>query len=194
MKKKPIKIKFSLKLVNYLRLLQLSFFHPQTYALQIPKNPKFIYALGFFILNIVSTFVLKLFFQTIVLHKGSYFFFSISEAVVLIPFLILILFPITLILHLLIKLFGGKGNLGATFSALTFSSGPIIFSWVPLVSVIAFLLSIFLLANSLKSLHQISGLKATLILIIPLFLFSILSLVLGLASFLLLFIIGKSFV
>jgi hypothetical protein len=80
-------------------------------------------------------------------------------------------------LHLMVLIFRGKGNFRATFGVIAYSNATSLFSVIPIAGTIfASLYRVVLIILGLKYVHKISMLKSVLITLLPMLLFSLLSL------------------
>jgi hypothetical protein len=71
-------------------------------------------------------------------------------------------------IHLFVKLFKGKGTYSDTYKALIYASTPsLLFGWVPWVGVIFGLYSFYLSLKGISKLHEVSMLRAFIMLITP---------------------------
>jgi hypothetical protein len=63
--------------------------------------------------------------------------------------------------HLTVKLLGGKGGFSETFKPVVYGSTPaILFGWIPMVQVLFFVYSFYLVAKGLSRMHLITGISA----------------------------------
>jgi hypothetical protein len=61
------------------------------------------------------------------------------------------------IYHLLIRLFGGKGDYATTYRTMVYTYTPmLLFGWIPLVGLVASLYSLYLFVKGVSKLHRIS--------------------------------------
>jgi len=94
-----------------------------------------------------------------------------GASVILISLLTLVLFVIIALLaglwlHVVIKLFSGKGSLGQTYKSIIYSATPISFlSWIPLVSIVAGVWSLYLQVLGLRKFHEVKSGTASAIII-----------------------------
>lgn len=69
---------------------------------------------------------------------------------------LIISFVSTAYLLVICRKFGGDGSFEGTFRAFVYASAPAIFSWVPLVNVLAVLYTLFLLRMGLEKAHELT--------------------------------------
>jgi hypothetical protein len=63
--------------------------------------------------------------------------------------------------HLMVKLIGGKGGFAETFKPVVYGSTPaILFGWIPMVQVLFFVYSFYLVSKGLSRMHLITGFSA----------------------------------
>lgn len=88
---------------------------------------------------------------------------------------IAIVFILSAILHLWIKLFKGKAKYSKTFQILTYGSTPVfLFGWIPFIGGASLIYAVVLLIISTSILHKISKLRSTILHLIPVILVLIL--------------------
>src|SRR3989344_5889319 len=109
--KKIPKLQFKFK--SYFRILQVSFFYPQPYAISIPQKKKLNFALFFFFINLSLGFILKQVFESILRQNLNLALFAISQFLIFIPLTLIGLILFTFLLFLIAKILGGKGSLQA---------------------------------------------------------------------------------
>lgn len=99
-------------------------------------------------------------------------------------FLALILsFVISGIIHIWIKIFGGKENYSKTYQIFTYSKTPgLIFSWIPILGYITWIYEIALLTIGTHKVHGIRRTKAILMYVIPLIIALVIILILAIAA------------
>lgn len=72
------------------------------------------------------------------------------------------------LIHLWVKLFGGKANYEKTFQVMIYSYAPYyMLGWIPFVNFVISIYSLILLIIGVSHVHKISKLKSTLIFVIP---------------------------
>jgi len=99
-------------------------------------------------------FMQAIFYKLIPLYstKLSYLIFAIVISVALSPVVLLVN---SVWLHIWLLFFAGKGKFTNTVKAVSFSSTPIIFSWVPLLNIIVIFWTYWLLYKALLKFHKV---------------------------------------
>lgn len=183
-KKEEFSLKFTLNFTNYLQLVKFSILKPNLYVSLIPQDLSFLNVVVFFLTNIIIGLILQLIKEFFINRNSSLVFFVISQIIFLIPFFIVGYLIFCFLYHLLAKLLGGRGSFKSSLIALSYSSIPIIFFWIPIINLAAISLSIFLAILSFQKFHQLSKLKSAILVLLPIFILLLITLIFGLIGFL----------
>lgn len=178
------KINFNLSLGNFLNLLKLSISKPRVYAEAIPNALNYQKPLLFFTLMSVTEATLSLILDVIIKQNASVLFLGISSIVLSIPISLLSVLISSTALFWLSRFLGGKSGFKTILGAFCYSSLPSIFSFIPYLSLLSGILTIYILIVAIKNLSQLSYLKASVTVIFPTILASIIFIMLGLRGIL----------
>lgn len=188
-KKKP-KLFFKFGVNNYFNILKASFLNPNFYVVEVIKEKKVSSATYFFMLNIFIGFSTNLILRVVLSQDPVIFFFSISENLVFIPFLTAGLLALAGLFFVIAKLLGGKGSFKLSLLGIAYSTPPVIFFWIPLVNFLAGLYFFYLISLIYKRIHQLSGLKSAVLVVIPSLALVLLGVMLGIFQALLSIIVS----
>lgn len=113
-------------------------------------------------------------FFSLAIAKFSPEWFALKQFATYLLGLILI-FLIVGLLHIWIKIFGGKNKYTKTFELFVYSeTPPLLFGWIPFLGGICFIWSVILLVIGTQQVHGLSRTKSILIYVIPLVFFFVL--------------------
>lgn len=101
-------------------------------------------------------------------HRISLFFLGISQSILYTPFYVLLALVIATILTMLAKPLGGYGSIWATFKAVCFSSGPLVFIAIPWLNILCGLIALNLLLINIEHTQDFSYIKSLSVVVIPL--------------------------
>ncbi|MBI3485475.1 YIP1 family protein [Candidatus Daviesbacteria bacterium] len=166
--KKSVKLNFELNLKNYIQLLRYSLLSPRNYVEQIPIKASLQSSLIFFALNVCVAYIMGGLVQEAFNFGSTSFFFGISQLTMLVPFLILLLITFSAIFFVISKLLSGKGSFEQTLSVLAYSSLTLIFTQVPALGLIGFLLTVYFVGFGLKKINEYSLGKTIVTVSVPL--------------------------
>lgn len=116
-------------------------------------------------------------------EESTLFYVLIMPAIYFV--LIGFVFIWTGIIHLWVKLFGGREDYTKTFQTLIYSSTPsVLFGWIPLIGDLTGIYSFVLLVIGVSEVHKMSKLKSFLIFFIPMMIFIMFVTILVILAFL----------
>lgn len=164
---------------TYLELTKISLLKPQQLNSSIKNYRLTRDALAFFIINITLGSLVKAASDIFYYRNLGGIFVSITEISLFIPVAILGLVLISIPLHLLAKLLGGKGKFKATFQAVAYSSSPFLLFWIPLSRPIMLILLTLLLISNFRAKHQYTLNQALINILVPVMLLVIALLIMG---------------
>ncbi|MFC2143539.1 YIP1 family protein [Candidatus Aenigmatarchaeota archaeon] len=125
----------------------------------------FLFTIGSFLTAMLSTIPFASMFAMIIM-----LFFGIFFVIFVVVFLISSIIGNFIgagILHIFVKLFGGKGSYGATYKSTSYAAAPMIFLGIPLLNIISAFWSIVITIVGLSTLHKISRGRAALAFFTP---------------------------
>src|SRR5260221_1282075 len=152
---------------NFFELLKLSFLHPHLFAFQISQAKKIKQALTFFVISTVLAAILQSLLQASYYHNSGLVFLSIIMTIFTLILGLTGLLVLALFLHLFARLLKGQSRWQDSLKALAYSSAPLTLSWIPLISPLLLILSLYILGVSFKLIHHYSTAKAVLNIILP---------------------------
>lgn len=167
---------------NYLSLIKNSFVKPKSYIAYTSQYSKTKDQWVFFIMNIVVGLALETIIALVYYQTPTVIFQSITEIALFIPVASLFLIITTLILHSIAKALKGQGDFRTSLQAVSFSTTPLIFYWIPYVRIISFPLIIFFLILEFRNLHHYSTNKAIANILIPSLILALMAFLLGVTS------------
>lgn len=119
----------------------------------------------------VNFFLAGLFFGLISLNP-----ISMLASLLIMPLFGLVgVFLNALLYHILLRLVGGRGNYESTARVISFSSATSIFSWIPVVSLLSSIYTLYLYTIGFSTIHKISKMKSLLVVLVPVFILSLLA-------------------
>lgn len=157
----------NLTVQTYLKLTKISFLKPQQLNLLTQDYRLTRDALTFFIINIALGSLIKALSDILYYRNLGGIFVSITEISLFIPIAVLGLVLVSIPLHLLAKILGGRAKFKATFQATCYSSGPFLFFWIPLSRPIILILAVYLLISNFRAKHQYSLSQALVNILVP---------------------------
>lgn len=152
---------------GFIKFIFISFRRPFKYAQVITTEKDLKKALFFALGNICLGLFLEILLKVILTNRWELFFPLVSE--IFFPVLLILFFLVFfgVFLHILAKILKGKGNIKRSLIAILFSTSPLLFGFLPILQIIAFLYWIFLLIISFLKIHQYTKTRAVLNIIIP---------------------------
>lgn len=141
---------------SFWQLLKYSLLRPHYYSqkVNLQISPKI--TLTIFLIYTSAGYFLGTLFQQILDFNHPQFFYSLSQAIFIIPFSLIFLFGFTGVLHLLAKLAKGQASFTTSLNGVIYSATPLIFFNLPYLNIIACIISLFLLIKIFKRAHQYS--------------------------------------
>lgn len=173
---------FQFSLGSYLKALYISILHPIYYSQIISQYKNTRNSLVFFIFNISLGLMIYIIKKVILAHNFSLIFPSISETLFWIPVSCIFLLILVLFLHLMAKIAGGRGKLSDSLAAACFSSLPLIFLGIPIISTFSWFWAVVLLILSFRRVHHYRPSKAVLNIALPFLLMLLLLIILGIIN------------
>jgi hypothetical protein len=169
-------------------------FQPTEFFESIKNEPGIIEAFKFFIIVslVYFIFALILFFVAPSILLGGLFGFGpslgllgglgISLPIFIYIFLIVSTFVLAGVTHIIAILLGGKKDFSLTYKAVAYASTPsLLLGWIPFIGILANLYSLFLVIIGISKLHQVTLVRAFVIVIMPVIILIILGFVFSLA-------------
>jgi hypothetical protein len=159
--------------MNIIEKIKKVLFNPTEFFEEVKKEVGIGEAFKYLVIISLTYAIILMFFMAILSLFMGFFpaFFGIF--VFLIPLGIFSLsligsFVGAAILHLFVKILGGKGDYSATYKASVYSSTPsLLLGWIPYVSLLVFVYTFYLTLKGFSILHEISMGRAFLVLFIP---------------------------
>lgn len=171
---------FEFNFYSYFRSLFLAFLYPNKYSKLISGSSNLNTALIFFITNLSLSIILLIAYKYYFLQNVTVFFQTISEMVLVLPFLILLMFILTLILYIGAVFLGGKGGFTDSLKVVSFSSAPVIFLFIPYLNLVGLVFWVYLLTMSFHQIHKYKLQTAVVNIVFPFIVLFILMTVVGL--------------
>ncbi len=172
----------SLTFVSYCKTLWLSFTRPVIYPSKAPLFGTAKAAVLVLIINCCLFILTKTTASIIITHNPSLFFQTTFQVLQLLPLTFIIAFLITGTFHFLAKFLGGFGLFKHSFNAVVYSSFPLILAWVPILSIILYILVIYYLLSTFTKVHHFLFAKSLISVMVPIMIVVIVLTMLGLVD------------
>lgn len=169
------------KTPSYPALVQLSILHPIEYAQTISNFSEPKEALLFFIYNFSLGFLIRILTNVLINKNLGFFFLGVDSLLFALPGVLLFLLILVLTFFLISKTLKGRASLSKQLIISSYCSSPLLLlAWVPILSLIATLISLAILIYSFKIINSFSLVKAGVTILIPFMVTTLLLIILGL--------------
>lgn len=168
---------------SYIQTLWLSFTRPDIYPAKVSLFGSTKASILILIINCCLFIITKTIVSIILTQNPVLFFQTTFQIFQLLPFAFIIAFLITGVFHFLAKFLGGFGLFKHSFNAVVYSSFPLILAWIPIFSIILYLLVIYYLLRTFTKVHNFLFAKSLISIMVPIMIVLIALIMLGLVDF-----------
>lgn len=140
--------------MSYLKTLKQTIFNPINFFGGLKPQKSFNHSIRFLLINILIREVLGALVSIFKTGQTPMPFIIISQLVLIVPIISILFMLATILLHLIIKALGRKASFKNSLRVVSYASGPVILTNIPLVAPFAFTYQIFLTAVGLYFEHK----------------------------------------
>lgn len=140
--------------MSYLKTLKQTIFNPIIFFGGLKPQKNFNHPIRFLLVNILIREVLGALVSIFKTGQTPMPFLIISQLVLTVPIISILFILTTTLLHLIIKAIGGKASFKNSLRVVSYASGPVIFTNIPIITPFAFAYQTFLTAVGLYFEHK----------------------------------------
>lgn len=152
---------------NYFNLIKTIAFSPKTFFATLPEIEGYGKPTLFAAFNAALTMLVVVLFSLIFSLKPQQLFPALSGIVIVVPLMIIFLFIGAAVLHLIARILGGKGSFLKSYQVVAFTTAVSPATAIPFLGFLVSVYQIYITIVGFKIVHQYSGVKATVTVVLP---------------------------